>query len=162
MSDNTKILTTDTFTTTLDNSPSTTHTSSLFPNFSDEETFNTPERKLWRSVIGQALVDAASNSHKPEARYHKKKAIEWLTGEDPDFISVCTLADLDPGYVKEKAKAAIADAHANSATIMQRHHAKKKSIAKQASSTTIEYKAHNFPMPCASMNHNESHCLCLS
>lgn len=65
------------------------------------------ERALWSAVITQALMDAGSASKKPEAQHEKAKAIRWLLGNSEDFITVCQNADLDPHYVREKAKAAI-------------------------------------------------------
>lgn len=72
----------------------------------------TPEdncvRALWRSVITQALMDAASNSQKRSKRINKVKALRWLQGNDEEFTIVCQLADLEPNYVRLKAAAAIA------------------------------------------------------
>lgn len=65
------------------------------------------EKALWAAVITQALMDAGSESRKPEARHEKAKAIRWLLGNSEDFITVCQNADLDPQYVRGKAKAAI-------------------------------------------------------
>lgn len=65
------------------------------------------ERALWAAVITQALMDAGSESRKPEARHEKAKAIRWLLGNSEDFVTVCQNADLDPQYVREKAKMAI-------------------------------------------------------
>lgn len=65
------------------------------------------EKALWAAVITQALMDAGSESRKPEARHEKAKAIRWLLGNSEDFITVCQNAELDPQYVRSKAKAAI-------------------------------------------------------
>lgn len=64
-------------------------------------------RAMWRSVITQALMDAGSNSNKPEFKKEKARAISWLSGDSDDFNEVCIMADLDPRYVKERAKEAI-------------------------------------------------------
>lgn len=66
------------------------------------------EEALWSAVITQALMDAGSKSRKPEAVQEKAKAIRWLLGDSEDFHTVCQNAGLDPAYVREKAKAAIA------------------------------------------------------
>lgn len=65
-------------------------------------------RALWRSVITQALMDAASNSHKKSEKANKIRAIRWLEGGDEEFNAVCHMADLDPNYVKIKAAEALA------------------------------------------------------
>lgn len=64
-------------------------------------------RALWRAVITQALMDAASSSKKPFYIMQKMKARAWLRGNSKDFQSVCALADMDPQYVKQQAQIAI-------------------------------------------------------
>jgi len=65
------------------------------------------ECALWKAVITQALMDAGSNSFKTEAIQEKRRAIQWLLSGDDDFITVCLHANLDPEYVREKARIAI-------------------------------------------------------
>ncbi len=65
------------------------------------------ERALWRAVITQALMDAGSCSNKKGAASLRGRAIAWLAGTSKDFYSVCSLAELDPDYVRKKAKQAI-------------------------------------------------------
>ncbi len=65
------------------------------------------ERALWRAVIVQQLMDASSNSQKREMKLIKAQAISWLSGTSDDFFEVCTLADLSPDYVREKARFAL-------------------------------------------------------
>lgn len=96
-------------------------TSPLDEDYSPGAEQTPPERSLWRSVISQALSDATTNSRKADMRYYRQKAIEWLLGSDDDFIMVCNLAELEPEYVRQKALAAIAAAHASSRTLMQQH-----------------------------------------
>jgi hypothetical protein len=66
------------------------------------------EPALWKAVITQALMDAASNSAKSEAKKHRREALEWLLGESSDFESVCDHAGLDPAYVRRRAREALA------------------------------------------------------
>lgn len=75
----------------------------------DSETFDPvrAETALWRAVITQALMDAGSESRKPEAAQEKRQAIRWLLGNSEDFITVCLNADLDPSHIRSKALAAI-------------------------------------------------------
>ena len=63
---------------------------------------------LWRAVITQALMDAGSRSSKPHMRVARAHAISWLSGVSPEFYTVCSLAYMDPYYVKTKAKEAMA------------------------------------------------------
>jgi len=65
-------------------------------------------KSIWRAVITQALIDAASNSKKRENLKAKREAKTWLLGESEDFFDICCLADLNPSYVKKKAKLALA------------------------------------------------------
>ncbi len=65
------------------------------------------EISLWRAVITQALMDAGSSSQTSEMKFERAKAISWLSGVSPDFYTVCSLADLEPDYIKEKSKEAI-------------------------------------------------------
>jgi len=64
-------------------------------------------KALWRAVITQALMDAGSNSAKGEFKKEKARAISWLHSDSEDFKEVCSLADLDPTYVRRKAKEAL-------------------------------------------------------
>jgi|GEM_PF-2402959 len=58
---------------------------------------------LWKAVITQALIDAASNSKKRIDRLNKIRSIEWLREGGEDFVEVCNMANLDPQYVQRKA-----------------------------------------------------------
>jgi len=61
------------------------------------------EPSLWRAVITQALMDAATASRKPEARRIKADAVRWLLTPSEDFDTVCDHAGLDPDYVRSRA-----------------------------------------------------------
>lgn len=82
-------------------------------------------KSMWRAVITQALMDAASKSKKRENLKAKREAKEWLLGESDDFLSVCCLADMNPSYVKKKIKLALARG------CTWRNDNKKKSIEKE-------------------------------
>jgi len=77
---------------------------SIFWGFEDNKK---GEVALWKAVITQALMDAGSNSNKRQMKYDRAQAIAWLSGATQDFITVCSLADLSPEYVREKSKKAI-------------------------------------------------------
>lgn len=66
------------------------------------------EIALWRAVITQALMDALNRSAKCEMRYEKSQAGVWLEGRMEDFFTVCHYAQLDPAYVREKARRVLA------------------------------------------------------
>lgn len=70
--------------------------------------FADQEPSLWRAVITQALMDAATASAKPEARRVRSDALEWLLGDSDDFEYVCDNAGLDPDYVRSRAREALA------------------------------------------------------
>jgi hypothetical protein len=66
------------------------------------------EPGLWRAVITQALVDAASQSRKSDARRTRDDALRWLLSDSRDFEAVCDNAGFDPGYIRRRAKEALA------------------------------------------------------
>lgn len=66
------------------------------------------EPDLWRAVITQALMDAACHSRKLEARRTREDALSWLLSDSRDFESVCDNAGFDPGYVRKRAREALA------------------------------------------------------
>lgn len=72
-----------------------------------DSTYECEYTSLWKAVITQALMDAGSNSKKPEFKKEKARAISWPSGDSDDFYQVCVMADMDPEYVKSKAKEAI-------------------------------------------------------
>lgn len=90
--------------------PSTPFLSHIFPSahhtLPTEDGFG--ERALWAAVITQALMDAASQSKKPEAIKAKEEALEWLKGDCQRFEEVCEMAGYCPDYVREMAKQALA------------------------------------------------------
>ena len=70
--------------------------------------FSDHEPSLWKAVITQALMDAASNSGKSEAGRYKREALAWLLDETSDFENVCDNAGLDPDYVRSRVRQALA------------------------------------------------------
>lgn len=65
------------------------------------------EPGLWRAVITQALMDAASQSRKTEAQRSRHDALNWLLSEGTDFEVVCDNAGLCPDYVRTRARQAL-------------------------------------------------------
>lgn len=66
------------------------------------------EQSIWRAVITQALMDAASQSRKTEAKRSRNDALNWLLSDSRDFEAVCDNAGFDPGYIRRRAKEALA------------------------------------------------------
>ena len=66
-------------------------------------------RRLWASVIIQALIDATAATQTPAAAAHKRQARAWLTVEygttAQNFDEVCLAADIDPSRVRNFFKA---------------------------------------------------------
>lgn len=65
------------------------------------------ETALWQAVITQALMDASTNSVKPDARYIRHNALNWLLSRGKDFVTVCHNAGLEPEDVRRKAVEAL-------------------------------------------------------
>jgi len=65
------------------------------------------EPGLWRAVITQALMDAASQSHRSETRRTREDALRWLLGNSADFEAVCDNAGFDPSYVRRRTREAM-------------------------------------------------------
>lgn len=72
-----------------------------------EGSFADHEPGLWRAVITQALMDAATGSNKAEARRLRQDALNWLLSPSDDFDAVCDNAGLDPDYVRTRAAQAV-------------------------------------------------------
>lgn len=87
---------------------STQHVPHTAMDFAPSLSFSDHEPSLWKAVITQALMDAASNSSKSEAGKAKRDAISWLLNESSDFEYVCDNAGLDPAYVRKKVREALA------------------------------------------------------
>jgi hypothetical protein len=61
-------------------------------------------RRLWASVIVQALIDATSDPKTSEGRVNRDRARAWLTVEvgttAQDFEAVCLAAGIEPWRVR--------------------------------------------------------------
>jgi hypothetical protein len=80
---------------------------SIFRNTLHSAAFADHEPGLWRAVITQALMDAASRSRKSEARRAAEDARHWLLSNSRDFEAVCDHAGYDPDYVRIRARQAL-------------------------------------------------------
>jgi hypothetical protein len=62
----------------------------------------TPEQKMWQSVVVKAALDATSNHSSSSDDYiAQKNADAWLRTGGRDFKEVCSLAGLDPDFIRE-------------------------------------------------------------
>ncbi len=80
---------------------------SLSYDYSTLGSFADHEPGLWRAVITQALMDAASQSRKSEAKQSRTAALKWLLTDSADFEYVCDNAGFEPSYVRRRAKEAL-------------------------------------------------------
>lgn len=65
------------------------------------------ERALWRAVILQMLEDATNHSRKPQDKFARMQARNWLEGNHRDFTMVCDLAGYDVTYARKQVKKAL-------------------------------------------------------
>lgn len=62
------------------------------------------ELQLWRAVIARALTDAICQPTSMHSRRIRIRANTWFSLYNNDFITVCRLADLEPGIVMRFAR----------------------------------------------------------
>lgn len=77
------------------------HASSSIADMSEDDA---ARRRLWASVIIQALIDATSAPRTPVGAAHKRQATAWLSVEygttAQNFEEVCFAADIEPSRVR--------------------------------------------------------------
>jgi len=61
-----------------------------------------PELKLFRAIITQAIEDAMYDGLYKYKIIDKREAIAWLTGNSNNFKMICHYADLNPEYASIK------------------------------------------------------------
>tara|TARA_R100000734_G_C3283169_1_gene76369 strand:- start:300 stop:605 length:306 start_codon:yes stop_codon:yes gene_type:complete len=61
-----------------------------------------PELKLFRAIITQAIEDAMYDGLYKYKIYDKREAIAWLTSKSNDFKFICHYADIDAEYASLK------------------------------------------------------------
>lgn len=65
-------------------------------------------RRLWASVIVQALIDATAEPTRPQGKVYKRQARAWLLAEvgvtAQNFEEVCLAADLEPSRIRNFVK----------------------------------------------------------
>ena len=63
---------------------------------------NSPELKLFRSIITQAIEDAMYDGLYKYKIIDKREAIAWLTSNSSDFQMICHFADINSEYASTK------------------------------------------------------------
>ena len=61
-----------------------------------------PELKLFRAIITQAIDDAMYDGLYKYKIIDKREAIAWLTGNSSDFKMICHYADINSEYASTK------------------------------------------------------------
>ncbi len=78
---------------------------SLQPKVKTDE--STPETRLWRAVVMQAMFDIASVAKRGSCKAAKFSAEQWIDLSNPNFILVCRLALLDPVLVYNRSRSVV-------------------------------------------------------
>jgi len=61
-----------------------------------------PEHKLFRAILTQAISDAMYDGLYKYKIIDKREAIAWLTNNSNDFKTICHFADIDSEYASIK------------------------------------------------------------
>ena len=61
-----------------------------------------PELRLFRSIITQAIEDAMYDGLYKYKIIDKREAVAWLTGNSNDFKMICHFADINSDYASMK------------------------------------------------------------
>ena len=61
-----------------------------------------PELRLFRSIITQAIEDAMYEGLHKYKIIDKREAVAWLTGNSNDFKMICHFADINSDYASMK------------------------------------------------------------
>ena len=68
-----------------------------------DSTDYSPEKRLWRAVICQALYDALSDVENKATSYRvKEKAQNWFIYNSGNFKRACDFAGFDSDYINKK------------------------------------------------------------
>ena len=64
----------------------------------------TPERMLWQAVVHKAFLDALcpkENQNSADQVKATREAIVWIERGGKDFQQVCSMAGMDPDFLRE-------------------------------------------------------------
>ncbi|WP_036264418.1 hypothetical protein [Methylocapsa aurea] len=73
-------------------------------------------RALWTAVITQAFDDSKYIGVDKRAILDRSEARAWLTGHSKDFLDACSLAEVDPDYIRKNARDVIEQAKRDEVT----------------------------------------------
>ena len=62
----------------------------------------TPGENFIVAIITQAIVDCAYTGISKEKLGFKKEAIDWIVGNDPEFVNYCKMVGMDPEPIRTK------------------------------------------------------------
>ena len=74
---------------------------------------SSPEVRLYKSILTQAIIDATNTSSSPQARAIERSAKNWIFGNGEDFQTVSYLANSEPTFIIKLTKEAIKLNHKN-------------------------------------------------
>ena len=66
------------------------------------ESTMTPGENFIVAIITQAIEDSAYTGLSEEKLVFKKEAIEWIVGNDPEYVNYCKMVALDPESIRNK------------------------------------------------------------
>ena len=58
--------------------------------------------KLITTVIMQAVEDAGYQGRNKKYLKHKKSAIDWIVGNDPQFVDYCKMLGMSPDGIRNR------------------------------------------------------------
>jgi hypothetical protein len=67
-----------------------------------EEQNKSPEQRLWKAVLAQAMYDLLSDNINTEEDGHRMLAECWASSKHQDFVDVCRNAGFEPDYIFKK------------------------------------------------------------
>jgi hypothetical protein len=66
-----------------------------------------PEVRLYKAILTQAMIDASNVSDSPEAKKYEIEAKTWIFGNSAYFQEVCHNAEINPDFMIQITKEAI-------------------------------------------------------
>jgi hypothetical protein len=63
----------------------------------------TPEERLWKAILAQAIYDALFDTQITK-NYERQTAKDWFMYKTKNFVETCRNAGFDPDYVQQKIK----------------------------------------------------------
>jgi len=72
-----------------------------------KEYITSPDARLYKAIITQAIIDATNTSSAPQARAIERSAKNWIFGNGEHFQMVSYLANSEPTFIIKLTKEAI-------------------------------------------------------